>query len=472
MSLLYLLNRHMGTRIERFLERYSRYLLVCTLLILLSVQIYCCYGGYFISGWDAGSISETVFQEFSGEYDQIWKHYYSLYPNNIFIVWLYLNTVRVANWFGLQELEFSLVILQCVLDVITIWLVWLITYDTSRSYRITWLAYGTAYLFVGISPWFIVAYSDATGIVFPVLILRLYQIASRQKNRIVGVLDWGLIGVTAIIGYCIKPQIIISLIAVTIMELLNVIGSEYIKRGARLVARILACTAGILLALVIYHNCIIPSLHIDFQTGYEVGWQHFFMMGLNEQTDGVFAQEDSEYVFTIESSSERNTVELTEAKRRLNEMGIIRMIRHLNRKQLVNYGDGTFAWAVEGHSFEGDPEWAQNKSSNVVRSLIKPDGENYQLFLSSKQLLWVMILVFQLGVAWKGIKCRRISDNPYIGVMVLAVLGVTAFELLFEARARYLFCYSPIFVILSAVGCAFVVRDVSYIHTIRKDENL
>jgi hypothetical protein len=36
--------------------------------------------------------------------------------------------------------------------------------------------------------------------------------------------------------------------------------------------------------------------------------------------------------------------------------------------------------------------------------------------------------------------------------MMLAVIGFTLFELLFEARARYLFCYSPIYVIFGMIG--------------------
>ena len=35
-----------------------------------------------------------------------------------------------------------------------------------------------------------------------------------------------------------------------------------------------------------------------------------------------------------------------------------------------------------------------------------------------------------------------------------AILGLTLFELLFEARARYLFGYAPVYVMLAGVGLA------------------
>lgn len=37
-------------------------------------------------------------------------------------------------------------------------------------------------------------------------------------------------------------------------------------------------------------------------------------------------------------------------------------------------------------------------------------------------------------------------------VIQLAILGLTAFELLFEARARYLYTFSPLFIILAVCG--------------------
>jgi len=35
---------------------------------------------------------------------------------------------------------------------------------------------------------------------------------------------------------------------------------------------------------------------------------------------------------------------------------------------------------------------------------------------------------------------------------MLALIGLTIFELLFEARARYLYCYVPLYILLASVG--------------------
>ena len=47
------------------------------------------------------------------------------------------------------------------------------------------------------------------------------------------------------------------------------------------------------------------------------------------------------------------------------------------------------------------------------------------------------------------------QDDAQVGlllVMMLSVIGLTAFELIFEARARYLFTYAPVYILLGIGG--------------------
>lgn len=46
---------------------------------------------------------------------------------------------------------------------------------------------------------------------------------------------------------------------------------------------------------------------------------------------------------------------------------------------------------------------------------------------------------------------RKLPNNS-ICVIMLSILGLTLFELLFEARARYLFTYAPLYIILAIYG--------------------
>lgn len=451
-ALLFWMNIHYGHRIEVFLQKWHRAILWISLGILFTWQVYSCYGGYFQSGWDAGIIRNTVGLEYSGNYAQISNGYFSWFPNNKLLVWLFQEIARFAAFIGYSNWEFSLVIFQCILDAASIYLVYRVAIHCVRNQRLAFLIFFTAYLFVGISPWFIVAYSDATGFLFPILSVRLYQRVNESKHQTKGII-WGLLlGFVSMAGFYIKPQVFIVFIAFLLTDICCLIGKDFKNRLPAFLKDAICYAAGIIIFLSSYNGMIVPQLHFQTDPDSTIGWQHYLMMGLNVSRDGVYSDEDYYFTRSFSTNQERNHADLQEAKNRITEMGAGGLFRHLSRKQFVNYGDGTFGWAVEGNSFAGDPEWAQNGISETIRSLIKPEGKNYDWFISSKQLIWVVILFFQLFVFLYRRKALSGDAERCIVAMAISVIGLTIFELLFEARARYLFCYAPIYVILSGWG--------------------
>ena len=46
----------------------------------------------------------------------------------------------------------------------------------------------------------------------------------------------------------------------------------------------------------------------------------------------------------------------------------------------------------------------------------------------------------------------RSKGTPKESILMLSIIGLTLFQLLFEARARYLFIYTPIYIILAILG--------------------
>ena len=43
-------------------------------------------------------------------------------------------------------------------------------------------------------------------------------------------------------------------------------------------------------------------------------------------------------------------------------------------------------------------------------------------------------------------------------IVMLAIIGLTIFELIFETRARYLYTYVPLYIILAAAGVQKIVE--------------
>ena len=446
-------NNLAGDKAEAFLTKHEVKILGISLPLLFLLEFYLCYGGFFHSGWDAGVVNETAFREFAHLYDKIWIDYFSWYPNNLLIIWIFTGILNISSALGIPHGEVSILFFQCLIDASSIYLVYAITKEITGSRRTASFAYWTGWLFTGLSPWFIVAYSDATGIVLPLLIVRLYQKQEREEKTIKRIILWSSMGIISVISYLIKPQLLIVTIAVVIVGALKFIRNTKISECA---VKAVSAIGGSVVMILIYSLLIVPSLNMNLDPDKAMGFPHYIMMGLNDERDGVYHKQDFDYSSSFATPEERNEADMKEVQNRIKEYGVDGMVRHMNRKQMVNYGDGTFAWAVEGHSFDGDPKWAHNGASEIVRSLIKPEGKNYNLFISTKQVLWISILFLLLFVPIYK-KKSGINEDQLL-VLVLAVIGLSVFELLFEARARYLFCYAPVFVILAGVGARNLFR--------------
>ena len=53
---------------------------------------------------------------------------------------------------------------------------------------------------------------------------------------------------------------------------------------------------------------------------------------------------------------------------------------------------------------------------------------------------------------------RPDQKGDEMSVMLLSLIGVTLFVTLFEARARYLFPYAPIFIVSAVVGLYMILQ--------------
>ena len=65
-------------------------------------------------------------------------------------------------------------------------------------------------------------------------------------------------------------------------------------------------------------------------------------------------------------------------------------------------------------------------------------------------MIWLTIIFLNI-FSWSAPKKKNIC------VIMLSILGLTLFELLFEARARYLFTYAPLYIILALYGFQYII---------------
>ena len=81
----------------------------------------------------------------------------------------------------------------------------------------------------------------------------------------------------------------------------------------------------------------------------------------------------------------------------------------------------------------------------MLRDFTYKNGRHYEGFSTIFQIIWYMVLVLLVFT------CKIKSDERRM-IPVVSVIGIIIFNLLFEARARYLIVYAPVIILVAVMG--------------------
>ena len=425
------------------------------------IQCYIVYNIYFLTGWDVNALFNSAVDFANG--GNIDSRYFSQYPNNIFLTFIYSFVLKINNAIGIFPENggiFSLVVIQCVFAAITAYFVFSISFEFTKNKLISFFAFFTYSFYICFSPWFSIPYSDATGILFPIMIFRIWQIAGNSQSKKRKGLLYVAIGFLSFLAFKIKPQTFIIVIAVIIFDILKILflhikNKKYVFPAIHLSFVFLAfIVVSLIFSFIINHNN-----HINIDKEREYGLPHFLMMGLYEDTQGVWNQEDVDFSGSFHTKKERDEANINVAIERMKKMGFEGLLKHISKKAMLNFGDGTFAWGIEGNFFLSIQEEKNSVISPFLRSFYYEDGENYDVFHNVSQMMWLTILFLSSFAAVYALKDGNKEGDEML-VLMLSLIGLFIFETLFEARARYLFTYAPIFIICGCVGLYSILKTV------------
>lgn len=176
-----------------------------------------------------------------------------------------------------------------------------------------------------------------------------------------------------------------------------------------------------------------------------LGMAHFLAMGLNEELMGTYSSEDVDFSSSFNNKNERDLADLNLAKERANNMGISGLVKHSARKLLTTFNDGSFAWTLEGTFFQRVFE-RNDTLAKFTRSFYYTEGSNFRSFLNFEHAIWLAVLFFAPISTISKTKTKECS------AIKLSLLGFILYSLLFEVRARYIFIFVPLFLVLSGAG--------------------
>ena len=426
--------------------RINQWLLLIATLILFYAQTVIATNLKFKTGWDAGVVFDFAYRTVDNQIGD-YSRYFSLYPNNLLLGWVYIQIMRlyqvVYHNFTIHDIIYALIIFNCVISSITAIVVYRTVCLLTGRRLSGWMAWCAYAAVVGLSPWFLIPYSDTVGILFSILMFYLYIKPHRYE-----LLRWFLIGACLYIGFRVKPTGAIVFIAMACIEIADLFTRKTdLKKAIRTAASLLSI---LVLMHAGYTMLILPSLGFALNKEKSLGPAHFIKMGLNDKTDGVYLEEDVVFSASFGTKNEQNAANMEVIRTRMKDFGVSGYWNFLIRKALVNFNSGNFAWAAEGSFYLV----LFNRSTALASRLMSyyySFGARHHVFLAISQALWLAVLSGTFLFSFKR-QYQTQKDRKQAAVIQLSLVGLVMDMMLFEARARYLYVMLPLFIVSSVLG--------------------
>ena len=400
---------------------------------------------WFASGYgdDAIFVLRSALAYARREYQFIENAYLQICSNNITLTGVFGLIMRSVMFLtrsepSIESFQILLDYIQSFLNMLTCACCASAAYQMTNSRRASFLCWFSVTLTVGLSPYILVPYSDSISLVFPVLIFLLWYAAIKKEQ----IPLYFLLGLLSGFAFILKPHAFIPAVAALLCLFLRCLSSEFsVKRFACFLAMIFGIYLFVSPVQTLLHNGM--HLRIDSEKSLEAS--QYLNVGLNTQTDGCFIDSDRAFALSWPTKAERNRACLDSAFKRIQEMGPGGMLRHAFRKCLVNFSDGTFSWNNDFNQIVPPP---RNALSPILRSIVYEDGEAHRVLATIQQIAWQLVL-FLLPFAELARRKASGLKREAIFMLMLSCLGILMFNMLLEAKGRYVYTLVPLFCLLA-----------------------
>ena len=446
--------------------RKPRLLLISIGITLL--QMVLMYSYYFHTDWDVQQVTGVAKAMAEGKPVDEFMGYFHWTPNNLLLSRIFALIFFLSGplW-GFRVTLFPLLMVQCIGAGLTALMLFQIAIHIWHKKRYAVLTYVFYTLFVWLSPWWSIPYSDIWGLMLAVAILWTATTLPFKRQW----LKIFIIAFATVIGYYIRPQTVFVVFALLLVGFLRMRRNHqkfrtFLKPSA-------IAFAGLVTGILIAHAAMIGCpLHLH--TSHRLGPSHYLMLGANYQSIGIYSELDVQFSRSHPNKRDRFRAEMRETGRRYSALGVDGSFLLWGRKNLLNFSDGTFYWSHEGELFFKQVPDKNGPLSRFTRSLyLLGDGfgSRYVQWGVVSTSIWFGILILALISGWPKRKGQSdLDDNSLrvIETVMFSLIMLILFHTLCEARARYLFVFTPLFVLLAVEG----VRRIGNLSNKRNEENI
>ena len=402
------------------------------LVFLQAVTIHYLSVKYHVETWDMGVVYNAAeYYVINGAFDMGKYDYFLWFPNNSPLYNIFVLLFKLFAVLGITNTQLTLNVFNACLLVVSAWFVEK-TVQVFAGSEFT----GTGLMFcVALCPfslYAVLAYTDTFSMAFLSAALYFYICVIKNKgNRYVNLVLFSLL---CGFGASLKVSVLILAIAAVIDIVLK---TKDLKTTAVSLVLVLAIAFGGFAGFKYAHehSPFLPEYDYD----YTIPYTHWVMMGLN----GLGGYSDDDYQFITLAHPDkrsRQQANIAEIHRRVEEKGFDGMIQHLKNKLSFIYSEGTF-----GACYKLDRAVVR---PNGLHEYIIYLGQRFEILGNFSLALFMMMLSFLSAGVIMGIKNKDLSAL----MPAMSLIGVTIFLLLWEARARYILNFLPLFILMTVFG--------------------
>jgi Dolichyl-phosphate-mannose-protein mannosyltransferase len=410
--------------------------------------------------WDTEYLfNNAVFYATNGYVDAGFVTYLENSPNNLALFTLLGGLFKAVTALGSNNfLSAAILVNVCVMFVSQI----LIFFVSKMLFgkKIAAISLIFSFVLITLSMYVQIPYTDTLTMVFPVLILFFALRFVKSDKLWVKYVYTGLIGAVTIIGFELKPTVLIATVAVIITcavwvvayrKQLRTKAAIWLVGGSFAVFSVVAGLTYVGYGALIDHLKLIP--YPLSQSGEKsLPAVHFMNIGTKTKINGSsenYGGYDADTVDVISdlgSTNAKVNYSIDAIKKQLGEYGVAGYANFLGHKINWIISDGTFFAYGEGDN----SKVVFTDSSAVsmrIRDFMYVDGKHYILFGNMLQVAWLSVLLL-IAMQFIIVIMKRSSRvNLYMTMIRLMIVGILVFLLMFEGRSRYIFLYLPIFII-------------------------
>lgn len=403
-------------------------------IYLMCVFVVQCIIGHLFKvepNWDMKDLFDGAISYING--NNKYLSYLYRYSNNIAIQIIYIILFKISDFIKI----ISHYDIAMIFNIIMIDMALLFTYLVSEKLfdeKKAFMIFICASLITPIYLFAPIIYTDTISMLFPLLILFFYLSGKETQKLKPKVVFYFSMGFAAYIGMCIKPTVLITLIAIVIYEILNLNKKELILTvSIILTTLIIGVLSSNLLIKLVFKEWNNVEYNIE-----RFPATHWIMMGL--EGVGKYNQRDVSITASFKSVEQKRENNIKEIKKRLDNILKNEKMNFVRDKLMYTWGDGTY-YAVNTLDFD-----AVNKG--IHQQFVFKRGKNHEFYQYYTQIQHITTIFLMVIVTISSTR----KEISYSLILRISIFGLFLFLLIWETRSRYLINYLPIMQIIAFEG--------------------